>query len=80
MNKKSILGSLAILVVAAVAARNVNFNSQTDLMSDVALANVEALANYESGSGSSSCFKSVSHDPACSWKIEIKYCGGCIKL
>ena len=46
--KKKILGGLALLAIAAVAAWNVNFNSHKNLISDVALTNVEALAQ-ESG-------------------------------
>ena len=42
MNKKNILGSIAVLSIAAMAAWNVNVNS--DSLSDVSLANVEALA------------------------------------
>ena len=45
MNKKTIFGSIAVLVIAAMAAFNVNVNSQEKGLSDVSLANVEALAN-----------------------------------
>ena len=45
MRKSKFLYGLAILAIAAVAAGNVNFNSQTNLMSDLTLANIEALAN-----------------------------------
>jgi hypothetical protein len=41
---KYILGSLAVLAIAAVAAWNVNLNSQKNELSDILLANVEALA------------------------------------
>jgi hypothetical protein len=44
---KKILGGIAILAIAAVAAFNVGFNSQSDGLSDVSLANVEALADGE---------------------------------
>jgi hypothetical protein len=37
--------SLAILVIAAMAAINVSVNSQDKALSDVSLSNVEALAN-----------------------------------
>ena len=43
MKKKFIYG-FVFIAISAVAAWNVNFNSQTNGMSDVALANVEALA------------------------------------
>jgi len=47
--KKKIFGGLAILAIAAVAVFNVNFNSKSSKLSDVSLANVEALAADESG-------------------------------
>ena len=44
--KKIILGGVAAIVVAAFAVVNVNVNSQNDnLLSDLALANVEALCS-----------------------------------
>jgi len=42
--KKKIFICLAIMAITAVTAWNVNFSSQANEMSDVALANVEALA------------------------------------
>jgi hypothetical protein len=48
--KKFILGGIAAIVIAALAAVNVNMNSQSEnLLSDIALANVEALADGEGG-------------------------------
>ncbi len=44
MNKKSILGLLAVVMIAAVAALNVSLNSQKETLSDLAMENVEALA------------------------------------
>ncbi|MDR3184130.1 MAG: NVEALA domain-containing protein [Prevotellaceae bacterium] len=43
--KKIILGGVAAVVIAVLAAVNVNMNSQSEnLLSDLVLANVEALA------------------------------------
>ena len=42
--KKKIFGGIAVLAIAAIAAWNVNVNSRTNGMSNVMLANVEALA------------------------------------
>ncbi|MDR2410162.1 MAG: NVEALA domain-containing protein [Bacteroidales bacterium] len=43
--KKIILSGIAAIVIAALAVVNVNMNSQSEnLLSDIALANVEALA------------------------------------
>jgi hypothetical protein len=48
---RKILGFLAVLVIVAVVAWNMNFGSKTDdVFSDIAMANVEALAN-ENGQG-----------------------------
>jgi hypothetical protein len=47
--KKKILGGIAVLAIAAVAAWNVGLSSQkNDGLSDIMLANVEALASGES--------------------------------
>jgi hypothetical protein len=54
--KKVILGGVAAIVVAAVAAVNVSLNSQNEnLLSDLALANVEALASGEGPSAGVTC-------------------------
>ena len=45
--KKKIIGGFAVLAIAAMAAWNVNYGSQTKGMTDVMLANVEALAQNE---------------------------------
>ena len=42
--KRKFIGGFAVLAIAAMAAWNVNYGSQTKGMSDVMLANVEALA------------------------------------
>ena len=48
MNKK-ILGGVVAVAIAAIAAVNVNFNSEAeDALSGLSLANVEALAQGES--------------------------------
>lgn len=52
--KKKILGGLAILSIAVVAAFNVNVNVQNEGFSEVSLENVEALAYSENNGGSGS--------------------------
>ena len=49
--KKKIIGGIAVLAIAAVAAWNVgvNLNSQKNELPDVMLVNVEALASGEGG-------------------------------
>jgi len=55
--KKKIFGGIAVLVIAVVAAWNVNVSSRTNGMSNVMLANVEALGGecIAGGTGSSGC-------------------------
>ena len=45
--KRKFIGGFAVLAIAAMAAQNVNYGSQTKGMSDIMLANVEALAGDE---------------------------------
>jgi hypothetical protein len=45
--KKIILSGIALLAVAVVAAINVNLGSRSNELSDISLANVEALADPE---------------------------------
>jgi Tfp pilus assembly protein FimT len=49
--KKKIFGLIAVLAIAAVAAWNVsvNFSSQKNELSDISMANVEALAQENGG-------------------------------
>ena len=48
--KKKIFGGALLLAIAATAAFNVNFNmNKSDKLSSIALANIEALAQSESG-------------------------------
>ncbi len=48
--KKKILGGFVVAVIVAIAAFNINFNMNADNnLSAISLANVEALANDESG-------------------------------
>lgn len=54
MKAKLIIGFIAI-AVAALAGWNINKNQNEVILSELALANVEALANGESG-GSDGCF------------------------
>jgi hypothetical protein len=45
--KKKILGGIAVLAIAVVAAMNVNLNTTNADLSDTSLANVEVLAYGE---------------------------------
>lgn len=48
--KKKILGGIAVLAIAVVAAFNVSINTQDSGMSLISLENVEALASGEASS------------------------------
>ena len=58
--KRKILFGIVTMAIAAVAAWNINISSQTNGMSDLSLANVEALADPENegdgeGEGGKKC-------------------------
>jgi hypothetical protein len=55
MNKKLLYG-ISAFIIAAVSVFNLNFNSQKSHLSDMALANVEALADAEAASGEKICY------------------------
>jgi len=44
---KKILGGIAVVVIAATMALNINFSANNTSLSDLSLANVEALAQGE---------------------------------
>lgn len=48
--RKKIVGSIAVLAVVAVTAFNINKNKES-AVSNLVLANIEALANNEDGEG-----------------------------
>ena len=60
--KHKIFGGIAVLAIAAVAALNVNLGTRSNGLSDISLANIDALAQYESGSGKedSGCYGCLS--------------------
>jgi uncharacterized Rmd1/YagE family protein len=70
--KKKILGGIAVFVIAVVAAWNVNLNSQKSDLSDISLANVEALAS-ETGNNSNVCYNTITTSDT----HQIRYCGTC---
>ena len=45
MNKKKLFGSIAVLAIAAMAAFNVNVNTNETGLGDTSLLNIEALAS-----------------------------------
>ena len=53
--KKNILKATLVAAFGLIAGFNVYNSQKSDVMSDLALANVEALANNESGTGSGYC-------------------------
>ncbi|GBU08814.1 hypothetical protein AwDysgo_21450 [Bacteroidales bacterium] len=65
--KKKIFGGIAVLAFAAIVAFNVGLTKSDDnLLSDLSLANIEALASGESGDCSNGCYN---NGPGC-------YCNG----
>ena len=51
MNKKMFFSGLGAIALAGGAAFSYNVNAKSDSLSDFTLANIEALASNESGSG-----------------------------
>jgi len=69
--KKKIFICLAIMAITAVTAWNVNFSSQANEMSDVALANVEALASKPK---ETACYIEKDTYESCNWFNDSYYC------
>ena len=63
MNKK-IIGGIAVIAIALAMALNVNFSAKNNSLSDISLANVEALADYEIIVGPCFC-KSSDYNRSC---------------
>jgi len=55
--KKKLFFGFAVLAIAAVGTFTMNVNSNDYGLSDIALANVEALAQSEGGSGCQGCLE-----------------------
>lgn len=70
--KKIILGGIAVLAITATVVFNVNLNAQGEKLSDVSLANIEALADGE-GSGSNTCYNTITTMEG----SQVRYCGTC---
>jgi len=76
--KRKIFGFFAVIAIAAMAAWNVNFGSKTSGMSDVMLANVEALADNEyHPSKGWSCWQNIQFDGDYSLYMYVYWCGNC---
>ncbi|MCY4778298.1 NVEALA domain-containing protein [Sphingobacterium sp. UT-1RO-CII-1] len=60
--KKKILGAVAVIAIAAVATFNMNINNNDEL-SAISLANVEAIAQGETGgsSGTFTCYSTYNN-------------------
>jgi hypothetical protein len=69
---KKVLGGIGLLAIAAVAAWNVNLSSQSNDLSELSLANVEALASGESG-GERVCYNTITTQAG----VQTLYCGTC---
>jgi len=70
--KKKLLSSLAVLAVAAVATFNVSLDSKKNGLTDVMLANVEALAQEPGSFGA--CFIEKDTYNSCNYYNNSYYC------
>lgn len=74
--KKKKLAAFVVAVVAVIAGYNIFLTKKTVTLSDLALVNVEALANDESGSGNTvTCYSSSSSKSGSTYYD----CGSCSK-
>ena len=48
--KKKIFGGIAVIAIAAAMALNLNFSTNNNKLSNISLANIEALARTDVGS------------------------------
>lgn len=74
--KKKLIGSCAVVVLGVLAVAGVHLQDK-ERLSDVALANIEALANGEATPGSQ-CFHSFTsqqEDPMRPVWVSVPYCG-----
>ena len=78
MKNNKVLGSIAVLAIAALTAFNVNMNSQENGLSDVSLDNVEALANENDNHWSDWLTQGLTKDEraytvSCQWNWEFDF-------
>ena len=59
--KKNLLFGFAVLTIAAVATFTMNVNSNHYGLSNISLANIEALSQRESGGAHSDCYSDIEH-------------------
>lgn len=70
--KKYIL-SIAVIATAAIAGWNYQQSQNETVLSDLALANIEALASGEGERGTGTCYHTITSQPG----SKILYCGTC---
>lgn len=76
--RSKILGGIVVLILAVVVAFNVSLKSKTDGLSDVALANIEALAIWEFDPNLGwLCFWEVKDDTNSEAFFVCQRCGDC---
>lgn len=70
--KTKILGVVAVTAIAVVAGWNFSQSRNEVVLSDLALANVEALANGETATGKT-CYNTITKQKS----SKVFYCGTC---
>lgn len=73
--KKKVFTIIGLTAIGAVAAFNANMGLHSSSLSDIALANVEALARNEGG-GTLDCWNYISDDGPGN-QTHKTYCGSC---
>jgi len=72
--KKKLVGLIALVAFVLTMALNVSFGAKSNYLSDISLANVEALARSEVSIAL--CYADFTHDACCDGP-GVKYAGSC---
>lgn len=75
MNKNKFMVIFVMILVSV--GSGVYLSQKTNSISDLVLANVEALANDESNAKQYSCYKTISTENKDGQTYDVRYCGSC---
>lgn len=68
---------IKIVLVAIFVGYGIYINQEENNMTDLALANVEALADGENTGKQYTCYKTISSGNSGAQTSDVRYCGSC---
>lgn len=74
---KNIIKIAVVAVFTTIAGYGVYAYQRSETMSDLVLANVEALANNEGDDKIYDCYKTISSGNVEAQTTDVRYCGSC---